>query len=328
MSGKDRYQRGGYMKAGKSFEIFVKKILMNVGFLEVQSDDLFVFDGNAGQMVQGLGEAHNADVLLEPPVQTPFIYKTRLLIECKDYNKKVGLNTVRSALGLREDVNSFEIVDRHDLEARRSQRRNGIFKMYDRCIYQVAVASMSGFTTQAQKFAATHHITLIEFDKMDFWVGFKEVLHSISQNESWNEAEKQDKIIRYADHISEKIAVAITNSGQILFLYREVGIENVFSGEYRLVWVSPQLSWKMSVGGCQYGFQLPDVILKQWINNMSTDLERRREAISLKEKYMSNMIVYYWQNGNPAIGMISIDESHLGEAKERLGMDCRKIENT
>lgn len=86
-----------YMKTGKAFEIFVKRILMNVGFLEVESDGLFVFDGNSGQMVQGLGEAHNADVLLEPPVQTPFIYRTRLLIECKDYSKKVGLNTVRSA---------------------------------------------------------------------------------------------------------------------------------------------------------------------------------------------------------------------------------------
>ena len=315
------------MKAGKAFEIFVKRILMNVGFLEVKSDDLFVFHGTAGQMIQGLGEAHNADVLLEPPVQTPFIYKTRLLIECKDYNKKVGLNTVRSALGLREDVNSFEIVDKHDLEERRSQRRNGIFKMYDRCIYQVAVASMSGFTTQAQKFAATHHIALIEFDKMNFWMDFKEVIHSISENESWNEAEKQEQIIRYADSISEKNAVAITNSGQILFLHREVGRENVFSGEYRLVWVSPQLSWKMSVGGCQYGFQLPDVILKQWINNMSTDLERRREAISIKEKYMSNMIVYYAKNGKPSIGMISIDESHLEDTKERLSTNYRTTEN-
>lgn len=309
------------MKTGRAFEIFVKRILINVGFLEVQSDDLFVFDGNAGQMVQGLGEAHNADVLLEPPVQTPFIYKTRLLIECKDYSKKVGLNTVRSALGLREDVNRFEIVDKHDLEARRSQRRNGIFKMYDRCIYQVAVASMSGFTAQAQKFAATHHIALIEFDKMNFWMDFKEVLHSISENEFWNEEEKQEEIIRYADSISEKNAVAITNSGQILFLHREVGRENDFSGEYRLVWVSPQLSWKMGVGGCQYGFQLPDVILKQWINNMSTDLERKREAISIKEKYMSNMIVYYAKNGKPSIGMISIDESHLEDARERLSTD-------
>lgn len=72
------------MKTGKAFEIFVKRILINVGFLEVESDGLYVFDGSPGQMVQGLGEAHNADVLLEPPVQTPFFYKTRLFIECKD----------------------------------------------------------------------------------------------------------------------------------------------------------------------------------------------------------------------------------------------------
>lgn len=311
------------MKAGKAFEIFVKRILMNVGFLEVQSDGLFVFDGNAGQMVQGLGEAHNADVLLEPPVQTPFIYKTRLLIECKDYNKKVGLNTVRSALGLREDVNSFEIVDKQDLEERRSQRRNGIFKIYDRCIYQVAVASMSGFTPQAQKFAATHHIALIEFDKMNVWVDCKETLHRISQNEIGNEEEKQEKIIRFADRISEKIAVAITNSGQILFLYRQVGRKNTFSGKYKLAWVSQYFSWKMTVGGSEYSFHLPDVILKQWINKMSTDLERRREAISIKEEYMSNMIVYYAEDGNPFIGMISIDESHIEEAKGRLSTDYR-----
>ena len=61
-------------------------------------------------MIQGLGEAHNADVLLEPPVQTPFFSRTRLLIECKDYRQKVGLNTIRSALGLREDINHFEIL--------------------------------------------------------------------------------------------------------------------------------------------------------------------------------------------------------------------------
>ena len=71
------------MKSGKAFEIFVKRLLINVGFREVKSDGLFVFDGSPGQMVQGLGEAHNADVLLEPPVQTPFLHKTRILIECK-----------------------------------------------------------------------------------------------------------------------------------------------------------------------------------------------------------------------------------------------------
>ena len=90
------------MKAGKAFEIFVKRLLMSVGFSEVMSDGLYIYDAAPGQMIQGLGEAHNADVLLEPPVQTPFCSLSRLLIECKDYERKVGLNTLRSVLGLRK----------------------------------------------------------------------------------------------------------------------------------------------------------------------------------------------------------------------------------
>ena len=78
------------MKAGKAFEIFVKRILMCVGFSEVRSDGLYIYDAAPGQMIQGLGESHNADVLLEPPVQTPFCSLSRLLIECKDYKTKVG----------------------------------------------------------------------------------------------------------------------------------------------------------------------------------------------------------------------------------------------
>lgn len=69
------------MKLGKAFEILVNRILINVGFSEVVSDGVYIFDGAPGQMIQGLGEAHNADVLLEPPVQTPFYSRTRLLIE-------------------------------------------------------------------------------------------------------------------------------------------------------------------------------------------------------------------------------------------------------
>ena len=92
------------MKLGKAFEILVKRILINVGFSEVYSDGLYIFDGAPGQMIQGLGEAHNADVLLEPPVQTPFYSHTRLLIECKDYRTKIGLNTIRSVLGLRRTL--------------------------------------------------------------------------------------------------------------------------------------------------------------------------------------------------------------------------------
>lgn len=120
------------MKSGKVFEIFIKRILINVGFVEVKSDDLYIFDGSPGQMIQGLGEAHNADVLLEPPVQIPFLHPTRLLIECKDHNKRIGLDVVRSALGLREDINHFNLVDVNELKSRKKQRRKGRLYNHDR----------------------------------------------------------------------------------------------------------------------------------------------------------------------------------------------------
>lgn len=161
------------MNPGKAFELLVKHLLLNLGFTSVPSDDLYIFDGAPGQMIQGLGEAHNADVLLEPPVQTPFYSKTRLLIECKDYrHKKVGLNTLRSALGLREDINHFDVLDLTELSARRRQQRRGTVPHFGRCSYQVAVASYNGFTAQAQEFAATHRIPLIEFNQLPFWKDF------------------------------------------------------------------------------------------------------------------------------------------------------------
>ena len=306
------------MKSGKAFEIFVKKLLINVGFREVKSDGLYVFDGSPGQMVQGLGEAHNADVLLEPPVQTPFLYKSRILIECKDYNKKIGLNIVRSALGLREDINHFEMIDINELRMRKNQRCRGIIETFDRYTYQVAMASMEGYTIPAQKFAATHRIPLIEFDKMTFWSEFKEIVEHITTDTQMLEEDQEQKILNFADYIGKRMAVALTNSGQMLFLYREIGEKNKFSEEYNLYWSSTSLLWKLKSGYNSYSFQLPDNIMKQWLDNVTNEFEMRKEAINCKEKLLSNMIVYYLDNNYPTIKMISIDKSKLEEAKLRL----------
>lgn len=156
-----------------------------MGFVEVKSDGLYIFDAGAGQMIQGLGEAHNADVLLEPPVQTPFYSLSRILIECKDYQKKVGLNTVRSILGLKEDINHFDIVDKKELIARRSTRRKGLTYRFDRYDYQVAIAAMNGYTVPAQKFAATYRIPLLEFNRMPYWDEFCDILHWERQGAAW-----------------------------------------------------------------------------------------------------------------------------------------------
>lgn len=306
------------MKPGKAFELLVRRILINVGFTEVKSDGLYVFDGAPGQMIQGLGEAHNADVLLEPPVQTPFFTRTRLLIECKDYTKKIGLNTVRSALGLREDINHFEIVDINELNARKKQRRNGLVYNYERYSYQVAIVALNGYTTPAQKFAVTHRIPLLEFNKMPFWKRFEEMLDQLSDNDEYEDVKIEEDISRMADEVGKRMAVAITNSGQMLFLYREYGKENIFADTYSLYWISPKLAWKMLSGEMTYHFQLPDSILEQWLQNVTNDFEMRKEAINCKETLLSNMIVYYTQDGRPRIQMISIDPNTLERAKMRL----------
>lgn len=306
------------MKKGKAFEIFIKRLLMNVGFSGIESDGLYIFDGAPGQMIQGLGEAHNADVLLEPPVQTPFYVRTRLLIECKDYIRKVGLNTIRSVLGLREDINHFNIVDIDELTARRCQNRQGIFYYsYERFNYQVAVAALNGYTVPAQKFAATYRIPLLEFDKMPFWKKWDDLIENISNSISYSYG-AQEQIERLADEIGRRLAIAITNSGQLLILYRVEGENNEFADYYTLHWSDPYSLWELRTGSQVYVFQLPDKIMELWLENSTNELEMKREAIDCKAKFLSNMIVYYMEYNRPAVKMISIDKYQLEDAKSRL----------
>ena len=318
------------MKKGKAFELFVKHILINIGFSEVFSDGIYVFDGAPGQMLQGLGEAHNADVLLDPPVQTPFYSRTRLLIECKDYQSRVGIGTVRGVLGLREDINHFDIVDKEELLSRRCQNRRGVLIDYERYSYQVAIAAINGFTEQAQKFAATYRIPLISFERLPFWCDFLRILNGpapeydnndrigYTQHFSYNEEITEERIISFSNEIGKRMAVAITGSGQLIFLYREFGEQNQFDDYYSLYWSSSSDPWILRSGDESYKFQLPDSIMKQWLDNSSNDLEMKREAINCKANFLSNMIVYYSENGRPFVKMISIDKYELENARKRL----------
>lgn len=310
------------MGPGKAFELLVKQLLLNIGFTEINSDGLYVFDGTAGQMIQGLGEAHNADVLLEPPVQTPFYASTRILIECKDYTRSIGLNTVRSALGLREDINHFDIVDKRELEARRIQRRRGLTHNYTRYYYQVALASMSGYTLPAQKFAATHRIPLLEFNKLPFWEEFCNIIHNrdmyrYSSSRCRGDA-TYDELCHMIDSISDRIAIAITNSGQMLFLYRINNEINQFADDYSLHWKDRSSLWSLVSGTTEYKFQLPNSIMELWLRNSSNEIDMKRNAIDCKATFFSNMVVYYKHCGRAQIKMISIDKYKLEEAQERL----------
>lgn len=305
------------MKDGKSFEVFVKNLLMCYGFFEVESDGIYIYNGSPGQMINGFGEAHNADVLLEPPVQIPFSYSTRLLIECKDYNHKVGLDIVRSVLALKQDINNFNILTDDDLKVRKSNIRSNVYSEMNRYVYQVVLASTNGFTMPAQKFAVAYRIPLISFDKMPFWSDFVELCRVYRTADDFEE-----KIIQFAKDVGKKTALAVTNFGQLLILQLQnaSGVDFDSSSTYSLHWQSDNKEiWELRLGDNLYKFQLPSEIMKKWISDSQDDLRIRKTAINCKENDLSNMIVYYQKDNKPQIKMISIDRSALEHAKQLLG---------
>jgi len=147
---------------GALFEYVIRKLLMKSGFVSVIPDDFFIFKKGNLTMINGRGAAHDADVLLEPPIQMPFTYPSRLNFECKAYNKTVGLPVIRNALGLRYDLNEFEITTREQLLARKNNRRISLaVDNRQRFYYQIGVASIEKFSKPAIEFAANNKIPLI-----------------------------------------------------------------------------------------------------------------------------------------------------------------------
>ena len=193
---------------------------------------------------------------------------------------------------------------------------------HQRFLYQVSVASMSGFTIPGQNFAATHRIPLIEFNKMPFW---EEFCAAIGHSDRFSVAGKQfrvpendDELYRIIEQIASRSAVAITGSGQMIFLYRVRGAETKFDDYYSLHWNTPREPWTLRSGGVEYRFQLPKYILKLWLENSTTDLDRKINAITCKTNFLSNMVVYYSKYNCPRIKMISIDRGMLQEALQKL----------
>ena len=199
---------------------------------------------------------------------------------------------------------------------------------YERYFYQVAVAALNGYTLPAQKFAAAYRIPLLEFDQMPFWEEFCNLIGYRPPQRNWHNQHgfyrdtladmTEERIINFSDEIGRRMAVAITNSGQMLFLYRMTGEQTQFDDYYSLFWEDPTLPWTLRTGDSTYLFQLPKGIMKLWLKNATDELEMKREAIYCKANFLSNMIVYYSDYGRPIIKMISIDKYELERTNNRL----------
>ena len=146
---------------GAFLEYIIRRIFIKCGFRIVKPDDIFIFEKSPLTFVNGKGAAHDADVLMDPPMQIPFLWPSRIIFECKNYKDSLGLGIVRNALGVRTDLNEFEIVTKDFLEDRKNNRRSSLaIDSRIRHQYQVGVASVDGFSKPAIEFATHHKIPL------------------------------------------------------------------------------------------------------------------------------------------------------------------------
>mgnify|MGYP004000942391 FL=1 len=147
---------------GALLEYIVRNLLKNCGFTNVKADNMYSFERGGLFFINGKGAAHDADVIMNPPIQMPFSYPTQLIFECKAYGSTVGLPLVRNALGLRSDINDFEIVTKDSLIKRQINRRASYAIVNRRrFLFQIGVASINDFSKPAIEFAANNKIPLL-----------------------------------------------------------------------------------------------------------------------------------------------------------------------
>ncbi|RKD99848.1 PDDEXK family nuclease [Marinifilum flexuosum] len=147
---------------GALLEYIIRNLLKNCGFSNVIADDVYSFERGGLFYINGKGAAHDADIIMNPPIQMPFSYPTQLIFECKAYGATVGLPIVRNALGLRNDINDFEIVTEDSLLGRQNNRRaDYAIEIRNRYLFQVGVATINEFSKPAIEFATNNKIPLL-----------------------------------------------------------------------------------------------------------------------------------------------------------------------
>lgn len=310
---------------GKLFEYFVYRLLYACGFKPIVPDGLLVYKGGPGLMVQGVGQPHNADVLLSPPIQTPFYYPTRLVVECKCYKEAIGLPQIRNALGLRDDINNFEIIT-EDILRNRQANRSTQPKFYPmkRYVYQVAVASIDGFKATAFPFAQAHRIPLISFAHSALFANVRNAISELDDLARRNgelgqritsrisdamlhpdrnvysdnfDYEQWHTYIEEVEFIENRITIGLLEDGTILFLLQANQEETrLYAPEIQtdgctIHWHrGDDSTWVLSNRGTVYHFELPREIYRQWER---TEGQQRRDALRIKQDYFSKIVLFH-----------------------------------
>lgn len=124
----------------------------------------------AGLAVKGRGGKHQIDAIADFTITPPFSYPQRLLLEAKCENKDVGLPIVRNAFGVLRDVEELWVP---------SPSSTILRKRYH---YQYAIASINGFSQEAQIYAYAHDIYLLALENTSYFYQISEAIKAFSDD--------------------------------------------------------------------------------------------------------------------------------------------------
>lgn len=348
----------GHIK-GALLEYIIRQLLRSCGFTNVKSDGLYSFERSGLFFINGKGAAHDADVIMNPPFQVPFGYPTQLLFECKGYTMtKVGLPIIRNALGLRNDINDFEIVTLDFIKARKNNRRSAhAIQLRNRYVYQVGVASINDFSQPAIEFATNNKIPLIS---LSWFLNVSTIrkINSINnalitslnaddvqniydflkdrEGDLYNSKYRRPEvflrghniigeIVAESDEIIRKAYVGLLETGDMVFLFSRSNVD-AFSRntqtqyETQIHWFRNRPNiWKLTIG-VNGSYALYEFYLPQNILKHWKQFGMTENmALNLKEDCFSKMFVFNKNTqGQVPITIVNIDKRSLAEARESL----------
>lgn len=137
---------------GYVLEELLAKLFLRSGYdllVDATQDNFMLSNGASGLEIHGRGANHQADVLGELRARPPFTYPLRVFVEAKYRRKPVGLEVVRNAVGVINDVNEFYTG---------SNAKSGV----QRHDYRYTLFSTSGYTGDAERYALAQRISLVD----------------------------------------------------------------------------------------------------------------------------------------------------------------------
>ena len=138
---------------------------------EEHDDSNMITRGHSGMELRGRGAKHQIDAIVDFDFTIPFSYPIRLLVEAKCYNAKVGIDVIRNAFGVLSDVNEGWTLDEYK-------------KLYKkRYHYQYAVASTSGFSSEAINYAYVHDIFLFDLSSSVAFKPIRDILDNLKASD-------------------------------------------------------------------------------------------------------------------------------------------------